>query len=237
MHEEFFDIYDEKLNPIGTASRRETHAKGYWHRTFHCWLARRSDGRELVLFQRRQLGKDTNPDCYDITAAGHLLAGEGLSDAVRELEEELGVSVSFQELIYLDQVREEADGLVGGKPFIDREVSEVYGLITSIPLESMVLQQEEVAGVYEAEISDMLALFRGERDSLTVQGIEHADVTADSAGKSDNGNDLAENNSGLAGHPSEYKLVSRMMTAGQFVPRPFSYYINVLEKLQDCIKE
>lgn len=69
MADELFDIYDEQLRPLGTATRAETHAKGYWHRSFHCWLTRREGNRRFVRFQLRQAGKDTNPGCYDITAA------------------------------------------------------------------------------------------------------------------------------------------------------------------------
>ncbi|MDF2838037.1 MAG: hydrolase, partial [Paenibacillus sp.] len=99
MAEERFDIYDKDMNPIGTATRSETHANGYWHRSFHCWLIRRDGDRLLVRFQQRKPSKDTNPGCYDITAAGHLSAGETVRDAVREIEEELGVTARFEELL------------------------------------------------------------------------------------------------------------------------------------------
>ncbi len=89
--EERFDIYDEAEQHIGTASRSEVHAKGYWHRSFHCWLARRENSRQLVMFQLRHAHKDTFPSCFDITAAGHLEAGETMRDAAREIEEELGI--------------------------------------------------------------------------------------------------------------------------------------------------
>ena len=37
---EVLDIFDAKMNQIGTASRDEVHQKGYWHQTFHCWIVR-----------------------------------------------------------------------------------------------------------------------------------------------------------------------------------------------------
>lgn len=84
MTPERFDIYDDQQNWIGTSLRSEVHAKGYWHRSFHCWIVRDEGEQRRVLFQRRRDIKDTFPGCYDITAAGHLTAGEQLQDASRE---------------------------------------------------------------------------------------------------------------------------------------------------------
>lgn len=212
MPEELFDIYDESMNPLGTATRSETHANGYWHRSFHCWLTRREDGRRYVRFQLRQQSKDTNPGCFDITAAGHLSAGETMRDAVRELEEELGVSAEFEQLIPLGQVREDASGIVAGKPFIDREVSDIFALICSLPMSELRLQPEEVAGVYEADIEDLLSLFEGQQDELVVHGVELAAEHA-------------------LGGSSQLVPSSRVIRADQFVPRDDTYYIDVMKKL------
>lgn len=35
---EQFDIFDARMNPIGTAPRPEVHKQGYWHQTFQCWI-------------------------------------------------------------------------------------------------------------------------------------------------------------------------------------------------------
>lgn len=210
MAEELFDIYDEQLRPLGTATRADTHANGYWHRTFHCWLTRREGNNRFVRFQLRQAGKDTNPGCYDITAAGHLTAGETVREAVRELEEELGVKAEFEQLIPLGQIREQASGDVNGVPFIDREVSDVFGLVCSVPLTELQLQPEEVAGVYEADLDELIALFEGVVDEVTAFGVELVDETG--------------------------RLVQaqRSVKANQFVPRETAYYACVLRKLHSC---
>lgn len=208
-NEERFDIYDEDMRPLGTATRSETHAKGYWHRSFHCWVMRVENERRYVWFQMRQLIKDTNPGCFDITVAGHLAAGETLPDAVRELEEEIGISAEFDELIPLGQVREDLNGAVKGKPFIDREVSDVFAFVSEVPMTQLRLQPEEVAGVYEAEIEELLAIFEGRRGELDVQGVE-----------------LAEEPGSSALQPSR-----RRIQADQFVPRDNTYYVDVMKKL------
>ncbi|MGO4547673.1 NUDIX domain-containing protein [Paenibacillus sp. 2TAB23] len=210
MADELFDIYDEQLRPLGTATRAETHARGYWHRTFHCWLTRREGDRRFVRFQLRQDSKDTNPGCYDITAAGHLAAGETIREAMRELEEELGVKASFEQLIPLGQIREDASGEVNGMPFIDREVSDVFGLVCEVPLLELKLQPEEVAGVYEADLDALIALFQGSLSEVSASGVE-----------------LREPDAPL-------KAVQRSVQASQFVPRDFAYYVNVLQALHGC---
>jgi len=213
MAEERFDIYDEGMNPIGTATRSETHKHGYWHRSFHCWLTRRIEGRPIVVFQRRQLGKDTNPGSFDITAAGHLTAGETIRDAARELEEELGIRADFDQLVPLGQIREEAEGIVGGALFIDREVSDVFALVCELPLSEFRLQPEEVAGIYEADITDMIKLFDGTTNELAVHGMKLAAEPA----------------------PDACGLVpdTCVIRAEQFVPREAAYYIKIMNQLAE----
>ncbi|MEK4700857.1 hypothetical protein MKX47_14755 [Solibacillus sp. FSL R7-0668] len=46
---------------------------------------------------RSKLKKDY-PNQFDITAAGYLLATETVLDGVRELYEELGINIAFEEL-------------------------------------------------------------------------------------------------------------------------------------------
>jgi len=173
---EIFDIYDEQGRPIGTAERSETHAKGYWHKTVHCWLARkevRSDTGEetaYVLFQQRSSGKDTNPGSFDITAAGHLSAGETPEAIVRELEEELGLDVAFSELREYGVVRETGSGIVGGVAYVDNEVSTVFGLVTDRRPAGFRLQEEEVAGLYEASADELIALMEGRADGVLARG-------------------------------------------------------------------
>lgn len=210
MAEELFDIYDEHLNPIGTATRAQTHAAGYWHRSFHCWLTRREGNIRFVRFQLRQASKDTYPDHFDITVAGHLSAGETVRDAARELEEEIGLSVRFEELIPLGQVREESFGEVRGVPFIDREVSDVFACVCSLPLASLVLQAEEVAGVYEAELDELIRLFEGELNELYAEGVE------------------------TSSHGGGQQPATRKVCAEQFVPREPGYYAGVMRSLRNC---
>ncbi|CAM3751775.1 NUDIX domain-containing protein [Cohnella lubricantis] len=206
---ESFDIYDEQGRPIGTATRREVHERGLWHHTFHCWLVRRGEGgRALILFQQRSETKDTNPGRLDITAAGHLSAGETVRDAAREMEEEIGWSVPFEQLVPYGTIREEGSGEAGGVPYIDREVSHVFGCLTAEPLEAFRLQQEEVAGLYEAGAEELIALMLGERSAVQASGVRLA--------------------------PGGTLTAARLeLAANDFVPRDRSYYVSVFRFLRE----
>ncbi|MBW7476015.1 NUDIX domain-containing protein [Paenibacillus oenotherae] len=205
--EERFDIYDKSGAHIGTAARSDVHAQGYWHRSFHCWLIRREGSRKLVLFQLRHGNKDTFPLHFDITAAGHLTAGETVQQAVREVEEELGIPAAYESLIPLGEIRLEARGMARGRPFIDREISDVFGLVYDDPIESLKLQADEVIGVYEAELDSMIALFEDHLETVTAQGFE-----------------VHEDGRRVYGE--------RLVKAAEFVPRPFTCYADVFRSLR-----
>jgi isopentenyldiphosphate isomerase len=213
---ETFDVYDERGNWIGTAERGEVHARGLWHHTVHCWLVRLDDGGDenssaKILFQQRSRKKDTNPGSFDITAAGHLAAGESPQDVIRELEEELGVQVTFQQLSDYGIIREQATGVVDGVPYIDAEVSHVYGLVTSMSLMDFRLQEEEVSGLYEADADELIALMEGKVKELHVRGVElnHGKLQASEA----------------------------VITCGSFVSRDYGYYISVFQFLRNLVMD
>ena len=99
--DEVFDVVDELDQVIGREYRREIHRRGLLHRAIHIfWL--RTDGQ--LCLQRRSFAKDNCPGLLSTSCAGHVDSGEDyLTAAVRELREELGVSVepaALQEIDY-----------------------------------------------------------------------------------------------------------------------------------------
>ena len=98
--DEVFDVVDEGDAVIGREFRREIHRRGLRHRAIHIfWL--RGDGR--LCLQRRSYAKDNCPGLLSTSCAGHVDAGEDyLAAAVRELREELGVSVPPSDLREID---------------------------------------------------------------------------------------------------------------------------------------
>lgn len=167
-NQEFLDIFDENMTHIGKAPRSEVHKKGYWHQTFHCWLINRSGDHQFVLFQRRGPDKRLFPNALDITAAGHLLAGETPEDGTRELNEELGLSAKFQELISLGIRFDIAK--VGS--IINREFCHVFLFESNLALNEYKLQPDEVTGIVKMDIQDGMKLFSGKVLTVPVSGYQ-----------------------------------------------------------------
>ena len=78
---EYIDIVDENNNPTGKVKeKQQAHEDGNFHRTAHVWII--NDKNELLL-QKRSASKKTHPNCWDISGAGHIKAGESVIDAVK----------------------------------------------------------------------------------------------------------------------------------------------------------
>lgn len=101
METELIKIFDDDGTSIGVATREEVHKKGYWHETFHCWFISREKGVDYLFFQLRSKEKKDYPNLLDIAAAGHILAHETVKDGIKEVNEEIGIDVTWDELISL----------------------------------------------------------------------------------------------------------------------------------------
>lgn len=89
-----FHVREDAPRPTGVRKRRaDVHRDGDWHRSTHAWLIDAATSRCAV--QRRSGGKDTFPNRWDISAAGHVgvaHGGDSREAAMSELAEELGVT-------------------------------------------------------------------------------------------------------------------------------------------------
>jgi isopentenyldiphosphate isomerase len=154
--DELLDILDESGQPTGEVlAKSEVHRLGLWHRCFHCWICGSDPSGSYLLLQRRAATKDTWPGYLDITAAGHLSAGEETLDGLREIEEELGLQVDPERLIPLGTIRIEQQLPAG----YDRELHEVFLLHDNTSPENLRLQIEEVESIYRLDLDDVQTLY------------------------------------------------------------------------------
>jgi len=98
MEIEMLNTFTQDGRPLGKAPREEVHRIGYWHETFHCWVTATQNGEDVVYLQRRSPDKKDYPGLFDITAAGHLTADETVQDGTREMAEEIGLEVNYDDL-------------------------------------------------------------------------------------------------------------------------------------------
>jgi isopentenyldiphosphate isomerase len=154
--DELLDILDESGLPTGeVVPKSEAHRLGLWHRCFHCWICGSDPGGSYLVLQRRAATKDTWPGYLDVTAAGHLAAGEESLDGLREVEEELGLRIEPERLVPLGTRRVEQE-IPGG---CDRELHEVFLVFDATPPGDLHLQKEEVEAVFRLDLDYVEALY------------------------------------------------------------------------------
>lgn len=157
---EEFDMLDCAGRRTGERiGRDEAHRTGAWHGAFHALLVFEREGRGRVLFQKRSAEKKIAPGRFDVSVGGHYSAGEGPREAgPREIREELGLAVRFEELVPL-----------GRRVFVycfapgvrECEFQDVYLLPVTVDPAALALQPDEVDAVLEMEIEQAIAVFSG----------------------------------------------------------------------------
>ncbi|MDP9469264.1 MAG: NUDIX domain-containing protein [Chloroflexota bacterium] len=167
---ERFDLVLPNGTPTGrTKARAEVHRDGDWHRAVHVWVAGvGEDGSGFLLFQRRVLGKDTWPGRLDATVGGHYRAGEGLAQALREVEEEIGITVAENDLRRLGVrlcVNEAEPGVR------DHELQDVFLLRDDRPLTAYRPEPAELAALVRFPLPPLLDLLAGARETVTAESI------------------------------------------------------------------
>lgn len=146
---ELFDILDDDGNITGlTRERSLVHEFGTLHRTVHVWVIRQKEKGFDVLLQKRCNNKDSFPGCYDISSAGHIKAGDDyIYSAIRELEEELGIKATSEELKEIGIHKGIDERRFYGKTFKNHELSKLYVYDRKIDIDELSLQKEEVDSV------------------------------------------------------------------------------------------
>lgn len=99
---EYFDLYDEfgtKLNK--KVARGESTQKNEYHKVVHIWI--RNDRDEYLVQQRNKI-TDRNPYQWAPTAGAVISGEDTISAAIRETEEEIGVILEPNELVYKDSL-------------------------------------------------------------------------------------------------------------------------------------
>ena len=143
-HEEPLDVCDANGMPLGLSkTRHEVHHSGRWHRTVHIWVVNHA---KQLLLQKRSPAKEAHPGFWDVSAAGHITAGDSsILAAIRELHEELGLVAVESDLQFLFHIRQWFDDPENS--FFDREIADVYLLRSEEGTNDFKFDPEEVAAV------------------------------------------------------------------------------------------
>jgi isopentenyldiphosphate isomerase len=140
MADELIDIVDEQGKPTGkTIMKSEAHKIGALHRVAHLILY---NSKHQFLSQQRSIQKNIHPGYWDISAAGHIGAGEDPQVAIcRETQEEIGICISQKDLKLITTIRhtKTEDNLC------DEEFYFVYAAFWDGNISDLTFQESEVA--------------------------------------------------------------------------------------------
>ncbi|MCK9169649.1 MAG: GNAT family N-acetyltransferase [Treponema sp.] len=141
---EEWDIYDVNRFPSGRTMIRGTPDRpGDYHIVIHVCIF---DHNGNMLIQQRAQDKRGWPGKWDFTVGGHVVAGETSREgAERELREELGIACMLEDAPYFTV--NFSDGF-----------DDYYLVQKDIPLDAVVLQQEEVQNVKYASKDEIKAM-------------------------------------------------------------------------------
>jgi len=149
--DEYVDILDHDGVSTGRQIlKSEAHKKGVFHPTVHIWFYTTNG---LVLIQQRAKNKDTFPLHWDVSVAGHVAAGEPIPDAaIREVDEEIGVLITSDELhkvgVFKSEQRPKAY-------WFDNEFHHTFLCLLKVPLSELTKQYSEVAALKLISVPDL----------------------------------------------------------------------------------
>lgn len=156
MKEEMIDVLDE--NGIKTGQilpRSEIHKKGLWHRSIVVAII---NEKNEILLQQRTPDKEKNANMWDISAAGHISAGQdSLMAATREINEEvsvnLGYNVEVKEFRFMYSFRKEQKV---SEDFMERQFYDFFILRQKgLSVESIKYQKSEVQAIKFVTITQL----------------------------------------------------------------------------------
>jgi isopentenyl-diphosphate delta-isomerase len=144
---ELWQLYDEQGRQLAGqgCNKDDGYSKGLLHGSAHVWLWRLRNGKAEVLLQLRAPGKRTWPNCYDISAAGHIDLGEApLQAGLREMREEIGLTLPETDLALIGVNRETIVTPTGA---IENELEWVY-LVDGTAIGHFELEDGEVTSMH-----------------------------------------------------------------------------------------
>ncbi len=160
--QEFFDVLNEKGQYINQIETRETcHTKGLWHKAVAVFII---NSKKQVLLQKRSPYKKLWPNYWDITAGGHVLAGEfGFQAIIREIKEELGLTLLKNDMLFIGS----SISCDTKNEIINKHFNEFYIINKDIDISKLTLQTEEVTEVKWINKDEIIKKIKNNYEGIT----------------------------------------------------------------------
>lgn len=155
--DEYIDIVTSEGEPTGNiALKSDAHKKGWYHNTIHLWLYTRESE---ILLQQRSHKKAIHPLLWDVSAAGHIDAGETFTEAaLRETKEEIGLELKPNDLMKIGVERHESSYNNGA--IQDNEFHQVFIAELKTEVKNLIPQSEEVEALKLVSFKEFEALLK-----------------------------------------------------------------------------
>jgi hypothetical protein len=149
--DEQVDILQPPLfKPTGEVkSREQAYRDGNWIGTFNLWIVAK-DPEPAIIYQQRSPQSRWAPNLLDVTAGGHLQAGEKLTDGLREVDEELGKHYLPDDVVYLGRKLYVGINTNGTS---HNNIIDIYMIEDNAPLQSYQLEEAEVYALCACPVS------------------------------------------------------------------------------------
>lgn len=142
---EYFTLYDQDRMPLGKQILRgEEIPEGEYHLAVHVCVF---NSENKMLIQQRQPFKAGWSNMWDVSVGGSAIAGENSRAAAqRELEEEIGLKISFDNIRPMLTVH------------FDHGFDDIYTVNSDADIKDLKLQYEEVQAVKWANEEEILSM-------------------------------------------------------------------------------
>ncbi len=159
---EYFDVLTEAGDYTDRVeSREECHTKGFWHKAVASYIV---NSKNQVLLQKRSANKRLWPNLWDMSAGGHVLAGEfGFQAIIREIKEELGINIKKEDITFLGC----ATSINIKNDIINKHFNEYYIINKDLDVADLKLQKEEVSEAKWFEKEEILAKINNNYEDIT----------------------------------------------------------------------
>lgn len=160
--EEYFDVLNEKGEYTERVeSREKCHKDGLWHKAVVVFII---NSKNQVLLQKRSANKKMWPNMWDITAGGHVLAGEfGFQSIMRECKEELGIELTKNDMTFIGATT--STNLKGD--IVNNHFNEYYIANKEIDETKLILQKEEVSEVKWIDKDEIIEKIKNNYNGIT----------------------------------------------------------------------
>ena len=160
--DEKFDVLNKYGQFTGkTATRKECHKKGLWHRAVYAFII---DKDFNILLQKRSDKKDLWPNKWDVTVGGHVDAGEiGRQTLRRECKEELGIDIKDEDIKFLVS----STSVYKSDGYYNRHYDEGYLIIKKIDISKLKINHDEISEIKYFPANEVIKRINNNYDELT----------------------------------------------------------------------